>query len=101
MEIKPTQLDMTNPFAPMQQRMNQVEAVLRQMPSGSDTTVAEGRLPAGKGEIAPLDVALAGEDGRSARLYLSPVPASEDGDGERAIVYALETTAECPSTREA
>lgn len=32
MEIKPTQLDMTNPFAPMQQRMNQVEAVLRQMP---------------------------------------------------------------------
>lgn len=49
---------------------------------------------AGKGEIAPLDLTLAGEDGRSARLYLSPVPATEDADGERAIVYALETTAE-------
>ena len=33
MEIKPTQLDMTNPFAPMQQRMNQVETVLRQLPT--------------------------------------------------------------------
>lgn len=49
---------------------------------------------AGNGDIAPLDVSLAGEDGRSARLYLSPVAASEDADGERAIVYALETTAE-------
>lgn len=49
---------------------------------------------AGAGDIAPLDVAIAGEDGRSARLYLSPVAAGEDGDGERAIVYALETTAE-------
>ncbi|WP_332696123.1 cell cycle histidine kinase CckA [Bosea sp. (in: a-proteobacteria)] len=49
---------------------------------------------AGKGEIAPLDLALTGEEGRSARLYLSPVPATEDADGERAIVYALETTAE-------
>ncbi|WP_332682893.1 cell cycle histidine kinase CckA [Bosea sp. (in: a-proteobacteria)] len=49
---------------------------------------------AGKGEIAPLDLGLSGEDGRSARLYFSPVPATEDADGERAIVYALETTAE-------
>lgn len=32
MEIKSTQFDMTNPFAPLQQRMNQVETVLRQMP---------------------------------------------------------------------
>lgn len=48
----------------------------------------------GRADIAPLDVTLAGEDGRSARLYLSPVAAAEDGDGERAIVYALETTDE-------
>lgn len=48
----------------------------------------------GRSDIAPLDLTLAGEDGRSARLYLAPVAASEDGDGERAIVYALETTAE-------
>ena len=33
MEIKPTQLDMSNPFTPMQQRMNQVETVLRQLPT--------------------------------------------------------------------
>jgi two-component system cell cycle sensor histidine kinase/response regulator CckA len=49
---------------------------------------------AGSGDIAPLDATLAGEDGRSARLYLSPVAATEDEDGERAIVYALETTSE-------
>ena len=49
---------------------------------------------AGTGDGAPLDVPLAGEEGRSARLYLAPVTAGEDGDGERAIVYALETTAE-------
>jgi two-component system cell cycle sensor histidine kinase/response regulator CckA len=49
---------------------------------------------AGSGDIAPLDATLAGEDGRSARLYLSPVAATEDQDGERAIVYALETTSE-------
>ncbi|CAN7160374.1 response regulator [Bosea sp. LjRoot9] len=48
----------------------------------------------GRADIAPLDVTLAGEDGRSARLYLSPVAATEDGDGERAIIYALETTDE-------
>lgn len=49
---------------------------------------------AGGSDIAPLDANLSGEDGRSARLYLSPVAAVEDGDGERAIVYALETTSE-------
>lgn len=48
----------------------------------------------GQGEVAPLDVTLASDETRSARLYLSPVAATEDADGERAIVYALETTAE-------
>jgi two-component system cell cycle sensor histidine kinase/response regulator CckA len=60
--------------------------------SGLDDALAA--TMAGGGDIAPLDVSLAGEDGRSARLYLSPVAATEDADGERAIVYALETTAE-------
>ena len=32
MEIKRTQFDMTNPFAPLQQQVNQVETVLRKMP---------------------------------------------------------------------
>ena len=45
MEIKPTQLDMTNPFAPMQQRMNQVEAVLRQMPSAQREQLLAEMLP--------------------------------------------------------
>ncbi|HEY5798207.1 MAG TPA: PAS domain-containing protein, partial [Bosea sp. (in: a-proteobacteria)] len=48
----------------------------------------------GRADIAPLDLTLAADDARSARLYLSPVAATEDGDGERAIIYALETTAE-------
>jgi two-component system cell cycle sensor histidine kinase/response regulator CckA len=53
------------------------------------TTTMQGDI-----ETAPLDVTLAGEESRSARLYISPVAASEDGDGERAIIYALETTDE-------
>ena len=60
--------------------------------SGLDKAVAE--TMEGHSGASPLDVTLNGEDGRSARLYLSPVAAGEDGDGERAIVYALETTAE-------
>ena len=45
MEIKPTQLDMTNPFAPMQQRMNQVETVLRQMPPAQREQLLAELLP--------------------------------------------------------
>ena len=45
MEIKPTQLDMTNPFAPMQQRMNQVETVLRQLPTAQREQLLAEILP--------------------------------------------------------
>ncbi len=45
MEIKPTQLDMTNPFAPMQQRLNQVETVLRQMPPAQREQLLAELLP--------------------------------------------------------
>lgn len=45
MEIKPTQLNMTNPFAPMQQRVNQVETVLRQMPSAQREQLLAELLP--------------------------------------------------------
>ena len=45
MEIKPAQFDMSNPFAPMQQRMNQVEAVLRQMPSAHRQKLLAEMLP--------------------------------------------------------
>ena len=45
MEIKPTQFDMTNPFAPMQQRMNQVETVLRQLPTAQSEQLLAELLP--------------------------------------------------------
>lgn len=45
MEIKTTRFDMTNPFAPMQQRMNQVEAVLRQMPPAQREQLLAEMLP--------------------------------------------------------
>ena len=46
MEIKPTQFDMTNPFAPTQQRMNQVETALRQMPPAQrEQLLAEMLIP--------------------------------------------------------
>ena len=50
----------------------------------------------GQGEIPPVDVALA--DKRNARLYVSPVGGArdtedgEDGEGERAILFAVDTT---------
>jgi two-component system, cell cycle sensor histidine kinase and response regulator CckA len=43
----------------------------------------------GQGKIAPVEAALAGPGERSADFFVSAV---EEGDGEAAIVYALETT---------
>lgn len=45
MEIKSTQFDMTNPFAPLQQRVNQVETVLRQMPPAQRDQLLAEMLP--------------------------------------------------------
>lgn len=45
MEIKPTQFDMTNPFAPFQQRVNQVETFLRQMPPAQREQLLAEMLP--------------------------------------------------------
>lgn len=45
----------------------------------------------GKGDIPPLDLALAGEGSRSARFFVSAVEERES-DEEAAILYALETT---------
>jgi two-component system, cell cycle sensor histidine kinase and response regulator CckA len=45
----------------------------------------------GRGDIAPIDLGLAGEGGRSVRIWLSPV-SDADGDGESALLYALDTT---------
>ena len=47
----------------------------------------------GRGDIAPVDAALAVEGERSARFYVTAVE-EEERDQEAAIVYALETTAQ-------
>ena len=44
---------------------------------------------AGQGMIEPIDVTFKGPDGRSGKLYLSPI---EHAHGEAAIAYALDTT---------
>jgi two-component system, cell cycle sensor histidine kinase and response regulator CckA len=44
----------------------------------------------GRGDLPSIDLALAGESSRSARLWLSPVTDSEEGEG--AILYALDIT---------
>ncbi|MBI4273734.1 MAG: PAS domain-containing protein [Rhizobiales bacterium] len=46
----------------------------------------------GKGDIAPVDAALAGDGERFARFYVSPIEEEEKGDAEAAIVYALDIT---------
>jgi two-component system cell cycle sensor histidine kinase/response regulator CckA len=43
-----------------------------------------------QGDIAPVDAAVEGAGGRSARFYVTPV--EEQHDQEAAIVYAIETT---------
>ncbi len=47
----------------------------------------------GQGDIAPVEAALAGRGERWASFFVSAVE-EEDRDGEAAIVYALETTAQ-------
>jgi two-component system cell cycle sensor histidine kinase/response regulator CckA len=47
----------------------------------------------GQGDIAPVEAALAGSGERWATFFVSAVE-DEDRDGEAAIVYALETTAQ-------
>jgi two-component system cell cycle sensor histidine kinase/response regulator CckA len=47
----------------------------------------------GQGDIAPVEAALAGNAERWANFFVSAVE-EEDRDGEAAIVYALETTAQ-------
>src|SRR3954469_8958406 len=52
---------------------------------------AIGKAADGQGDIAPVDVALAGDSKRSARFYVSAVE-DDETEGEAAIVYAIETT---------
>ncbi len=51
------------------------------------------KAAAGQGDIAPVEAALAGGHERWANFFVSAVE-EEDRDGEAAIVYALETTAQ-------
>ena len=52
---------------------------------------AIARAADGQGDIAPFDVALAGDGARSARLFVAAVEEPERA-GEAAILYAVETT---------
>ena len=54
---------------------------------------AIGRAADGQGDIAAFDVLLAGEGSRSARLFVAAVE-QDGGDGEAAIIYTTETTAQ-------
>lgn len=54
MEIKRAQFDMTNPFAPLQQRVNQVETILRQMqPAQRQQLLAEMLPPTPVRRLSP------------------------------------------------
>lgn len=61
--------------------------------SREEVNEALAAAAAGKGDIEPVDVALAGEFSRSARLFVSPVRDAEAA-GEVALVYAIDTTAQ-------
>jgi len=52
---------------------------------------ALAQAASGRGDITPIDAALAGESERWARFYVTPVEEAER-DSEAAIVYAIETT---------
>jgi two-component system cell cycle sensor histidine kinase/response regulator CckA len=54
---------------------------------------AIAKAAAGEGDIAPVEAALAGHGKRWANFFVSAVD-EEDRDGEAAIIYALETTAQ-------
>lgn len=54
---------------------------------------AIAKAAAGEGDIAPVEAALVGRAERWANFFVSGVE-EEDRDGEAAIVYALETTAQ-------
>jgi two-component system cell cycle sensor histidine kinase/response regulator CckA len=54
---------------------------------------AIAKAASGQGDIAPVEAALSGSNERWATFFVSAVE-EEDRDGEAAIVYALETTAQ-------
>src|SRR4029077_1002212 len=54
---------------------------------------AIAKAAAGQGDIAPVEAALAGPGERIASFFVLAVE-EEDSEGETAIVYALETTAQ-------
>ncbi|MBN8919399.1 MAG: PAS domain-containing protein, partial [Rhizobiales bacterium] len=60
-------------------------------PSRATVEAAIARAVGGHGPVEPFDVDLSGPDGRSARLFISGVE-DEEGAGEAAILYAVETT---------
>ncbi len=68
-----------------------VYACLAQERDRSALETAVKAAARGEGDIAPVDAALPGENGRSATLFVTRVD-DRDGDDEAAVVYALDTT---------
>lgn len=47
---------------------------------------------AGRARMQPLELSIAGDDGRSARVWVSAAGDGDESEGEGAILYALDTT---------
>jgi two-component system cell cycle sensor histidine kinase/response regulator CckA len=61
----------------------------------ADCAVIERAVAAaaeGRGSTAPIDATLSGKENRSARFFVTPTGGSAGGNGEVAIVWAIETT---------
>jgi two-component system, cell cycle sensor histidine kinase and response regulator CckA len=69
-----------------------ISAVVAEGDSGA-LEAAIAQAARGRGEIAPVDAALAGDGERFVRFYVTAVE-EEERDQEAGIVYALETTAQ-------
>ena len=74
-------------------KLTSAKSLAAMLAEGQATGEVFAAALAGKPDLAPVDVMLAGEGGRSARLYLSPATDGAEG-GERVTLYALDTTAE-------
>jgi len=59
----------------------------------AELQAAIARASDGQGNIQPFDVALNGDGARSARFFVASVD-QDEADGEAAIIYATETTAQ-------
>ena len=78
-------------FGTLPRAADQTGPALRDLVAERDRATVEAALAeaaAGRADVAPVEVALAGNGQRSARVWFSP----EGGDAESLVLYALDTT---------